>query len=259
VIPALAGEPVGRAIDRLTTLGFEVQVADGAYDLNVPADHVLHIRPASGKERDVGSTVTIVPSLGPPPVKVPTVVGDLLQDARRAIAAAGLRVEAVRHRFDAEVPDGHVIAVRPDRAKLPQGTSVTLIVSDGPKPVPVPDVSGMAEDRAVQALGDFDVVIEEVFSAKTARGRAIGTDPANGTELQPGESITLRMSLGPEFFDSPDFVGMSVDAARALAESVGLNLTALPVPGSSGGNIVSQLPPSGTRVRYGSTITVYHA
>ena len=52
---------------------------------------------------------------------------------------------------------------------------------------------------------------------------------------------------------------MSVDAARALAESVGLNLTALPVPGSSGGNIVSQLPPSGTRVRYGSTITVYHA
>ena len=85
VIPALAGEPVDRAIDRLTTLGFEVQVVDGEYDLNVPADHVLHIRPASGKERDVGSTVTIVPSLGPPPVKVPAVIGDLLQDARRAI------------------------------------------------------------------------------------------------------------------------------------------------------------------------------
>jgi eukaryotic-like serine/threonine-protein kinase len=259
VIPALAGEPIDGAVDRLTTLGFEVQVADGEYDLHVPADHVLHVRPAAGKERDVGSVVTIVPSLGPPPVKVPAVAGDLLQDARQAIVAAGLHVEAVRHRFDSEVPDGHVIAVRPDRVRLPQGTSVTLIVSDGPKPVPVPDVSGMAEDRAIQTLADFDVVIEEVFSAKIDRGRAIGTDPGTGTELQPGEPITLRISLGPEFFDSPDFVGMSVDAARALAESVGLKLTALPVPGSSGGNIVSQLPPSGTRIRYGSTITVYYA
>jgi beta-lactam-binding protein with PASTA domain len=52
---------------------------------------------------------------------------------------------------------------------------------------------------------------------------------------------------------------MTVDAARARAESVGLELTALPVPGSSGGSIVSQLPPAGTRVRYGSTITVYYA
>ena len=181
---------------------------------NVPADHVLHIRPAAGKERDVGSVVTVVPSLGPPPVKVPAVTGDLLQDARQAIVAAGLHVEAVRHRFDAEVPEGHVIAVRPDRARLPQGTSVTLIVSDGRKPVPVPDVSGMTEDGAVQALADFDVVIEEVFSAKVDRGRAIGTDPGTGTELQPGEPITLRISLGPEFFDSPNFVGMSVDAAQ---------------------------------------------
>ena len=81
----------------------------------------------------------------------------------------------------------------------------------------------------------------------------------SGTELQPGETIVLRISLGPEFFASPDFEGMTVEAARAHADSVGLELTALPVPGSSGGTIVSQLPPAGTRVRYGSTITVYYA
>jgi beta-lactam-binding protein with PASTA domain len=52
---------------------------------------------------------------------------------------------------------------------------------------------------------------------------------------------------------------MSVDDAKAAAERAGLELTALPVPGSSGGSIVSQLPPPGTRVRYGSTITAYYA
>jgi serine/threonine-protein kinase len=261
VIPALVGETVDDATDRLTVLGFDVTRAPGEHSMQIPNGYVKQILPAAGAERDVGTTVTIVPSLGPPPVKVPAVRGDLLKDARQTIAEAGLLVEAVRHRFDGEVLQGHVIGVRPGTARLPRGTSVTLIVSDGPKPVAIPDVEGMTEDKAVQTLlaKGFEVVTEEDFSKDVERGHAIGTDPADGTELQPSETIVLRISLGPEFFDSPNFQGMSVDAARTLAESVGLKLTALPVPGSSGSNIVSQLPPGGTRVRYGSTITVYYA
>lgn len=262
VIPALVGATVEDATDRLTALGFDVTRASGEYTMRpIPAGHVLRIAPAEGSERDIGTTVTIVPSLGPPPVKVPSVEGQLLKDARAAITGAGLHVGAVRHRFDPEVPQGHVIGVRPDDARLPQGTSVTLVVSDGPKPVAIPDVEGMNQDNAVDTLAakDFEVLIEEDFSKDIARGHAIGTDPAAGTELQPGDTIVLRISLGPEFFECPDFQGMSVEAARALAESVGLNLTALEVPGSGGSTVVSQLPPGGTRVRYGSTITVYYA
>jgi serine/threonine-protein kinase len=261
LVPALVGETVDAATDRLTALGFAVTRAPGEHSMQIPDGHVKEIRPAEGTERDVGSAVTIVPSLGPPPVDVPAVRGDRLQAARRAITEAGLHLEAVRHRFDADVPAGRVIEVRPDEARLPRGSSVTVIVSDGPKPIPIPDVNGMTEEKAVQALTakGFDVVVEEDFSKNVARGRAIGTDPAAETELQPGETIVLRVSLGPEYFDAPDFQGMSVEAARGLAESAGLKLTALPVPGSGGSTIVSQLPPGGTRVRYGSTITVYYA
>jgi beta-lactam-binding protein with PASTA domain len=261
VIPELVGETVDDATERLTALGFDVTRAPGEHSMQVPAGHLLRIAPAEGSERDVGTTVTIVPSLGPPPVKVPSVRGELLKDARAAITEAGLDVEGVRHRFDGKVPEGHVLGVRPDEARLPMGSSVTVIVSDGPKPIPIPNVKGMTEEKAVRALTakGFEVVVEEDFSRNVARGRAIGTDPAAETELQPGETIVLRISLGPEYFDAPDFQGMSVEAARALAESVGLKLTALQVPGSGGNNIVSQLPPGGTRVRYGSTITVYYA
>ncbi|MDP9119232.1 MAG: PASTA domain-containing protein, partial [Actinomycetota bacterium] len=260
VIPPLVGEPVDLARERLTALGFEVVLAD-RYDMQVPADHVLAVTPAAGAERDQGTTVTIVRSKGPPPVDVPSVAGDALKGARRAIVGAGLEVGKVVGRYDDRVPRGHVIAVRPARDPLPRGTAVTLIVSDGPRPVPIPDVRGMAEAKAVSSLSSkgFEVVVEEAFSGKVAPGEAVGTDPAAGTDLQPGETIVLTVSLGPEFFASPDFEGMTVEAARGLAESHGLELTALPVPGSSGGSIVSQLPPAGTRVRYGSTITVYYA
>jgi eukaryotic-like serine/threonine-protein kinase len=259
-IPGLIGEQTDDAVDRLTALGFEVEILDGDYDLTVPAGHVLRVRPAAGKIRDVGSTVTIVPSLGPQPVKVPPVDGDLLADARQAITGVGLKID-VKRRFDGRVPVDHVIVVRPDSARLPEGTSVTLIVSDGPKPVAIPEVRGMTENRAVAALTAerFEVIVERVFSKEVTRGDAIGTDPAAGTEVQPGETIRLTVSLGPEFFDCPDFFGMSVDEARALAESRGLEFTALQVPGSSGSNVVSQIPRAGTRIRYGTTVTVFYA
>ena len=88
----------------------------------------------------------------------------------------------------------------------------------------------------------------------------IGTDPVIGTELQPGETIVLTVSLGPEYFPCPDFVGMTVEEGRALAERIGLRLSAVAVPGADGEEIVSQdFPEPGARVRYGTTVTVFYA
>jgi serine/threonine-protein kinase len=261
VIPELEGRTVEAARDRLTELGFEVVLVGGRNDMQVPAGHVLVVRPSAGATLDQGTRVTIVPSKGPPPVAVPSVIGDPLKKAKEAMRDAGLRITSVKHRFDGRVPVDHVISQHPATGRIPKGSAVSLVVSDGPKPVPIPDVRGMAQDRAVKVLGakGFEVVIEEAFSKQVARGDAVGTDPATGSELQPGETIVLTVSLGPEYFDCPDFFGMSVDEARAVAGQHGLELTALPVPGSSGNSVVSQIPGGGTRIRYGSTVTVYYA
>ena len=260
VIPELQGRTVEAARDRLTELGFEVVLVDGRYDMQVPAGQVLVVHPAAGATLDQGTRVTIVPSKGPPPVAVPSVTGDPLKKAKGAMRNAGLRV-SVKHRFDGRVPVDHVISKQPATGRIPKGSTVSLVVSDGPKPVPIPDVRGTAQDRALKVLGakGFEVVIEEAFSKQVTPGDVVGTDPAAGTDLQPGETIVLTVSLGPEYFDCPDFFGMSVDEARAMAQQHGLELTALPVPGSSGNNVVSQIPGGGTRIRYGSTVTVYYA
>jgi eukaryotic-like serine/threonine-protein kinase len=260
VIPELQGRTVEAARDRLTELGFEVALVDGRYDMQVPAGQVLVVHPAAGATLDQGTRVTIVPSKGPPPVAVPSVTGDPLKKAKGAMRNAGLRV-SVKHRFDGRVPVDHVISQQPATGRIPKGSTVSLVVSDGPKPVPIPDVRGTAQDRAVKVLSakGFEIVIEEAFSRQVTPGDVVGTDPAAGTDLPPGETIVLTVSLGPEYFDCPDFYGMSVDEARAVAQQHGLELTALPVPGSSGNNVVSQIPGGGTRIRYGSTVTVYYA
>jgi beta-lactam-binding protein with PASTA domain len=262
VIPEVIGEPMAQARASLEDLGFLVDELPGEYSTKVPEGSVKLVRPAEGTEREVGTVVTLIPSLGPPPVAVPPIEGRLLKDARRLLREQGFRVEGVKQRFDAKVPAGRVISRQPSDAELPMDSAVTLVVSKGARPVPVPDVQGMLQDAAVEALDEkgFEVLVEETFSAKVDRGRVIGTDPPGGTDLQPGETVVLSVSLGPEYFPCPDFVGMTVDAARALAERLGLRLSAVAVPGADGEEIVSQdFPEPGARVRYGTTVTVFYA
>jgi beta-lactam-binding protein with PASTA domain len=262
VIPEVIGEPMTQARASLEDLGFLVDELPGEYSTKVPEGSVKLVRPAEGTEREVGTVVTLIPSLGPPPVAVPPIEGRLLKDARRLLREQGFRVEGVKQRFDAKVPAGRVISRQPSDAELPMDSAVTLVVSKGARPVPVPDVQGMLQDAAVEALDEkgFEVLVEETFSAKVDRGRVIGTDPPGGTDLQPGETVVLSVSLGPEYFPCPDFVGMTVDAARALAERLGLRLSAVAVPGADGEEIVSQdFPEPGARVRYGTTVTVFYA
>jgi serine/threonine-protein kinase len=261
LVPNLIGEPEGRATDRLTDLGFQVNLGDERYSEVVGEGDVIRVQPAVGTELDVGSTVTLVVSLGPPLVDVPPVERKLLEDAERLLTAEGFEVGDVRRRYDPEVREGHVISRSPPGATAPKGSSIDLVVSKGPKPVAIPDVRGKTEDRAVSILSDrgFEVPVETTFSDKVEPGLVIDTDPPIGTEVQPGETVVLSVSLGPEWFECPNFVGMTVDQARAEAERTGLKLAALPVPGTNGDEVISQLTPAGNRVRYGTTISVFYA
>jgi eukaryotic-like serine/threonine-protein kinase len=259
-VPNLVGRPAGEAVDRLTALGFEVATGHDQYSDVVPEGHVIRVKPRAGTEIDSGATVTIVVSKGPPPVTVPRVEGKPLKDAERSLRRADLVVGKIRQRYDDEVVEGHVISRSPSAAELPKGSPVNLVVSKGPRPVPIPDVRGRSEVKAVAVLAahGFEVVIEETFSAKVDRGRIIGTDPAAGTETQPGETIVLLISLGPEEFPCPSFVGLSLDQAQAVAGRYGLELVPLRIPASDGDQVISQIPSAGDRIRYGATVTVYY-
>ena len=94
---------------------------------------------------------------------------------------------------------------------------------------------------------------------KVPKGTAIGTDPTSGKQAPYGSAITLIVSVGPETFPCPNFVGMTLDGARAVAKAHGLAVAALPVPGARDHTIVTQVPSPGETVRYGATITLYYA
>jgi len=262
-VPDLAGVSVAEATQRLNAEGLHVRLADGVYTLAVPEGAVVRIKPAPGTTLERGDTVTLVPSLGPPLRPVPKVAGETVDRARAELRQAGFRVGDPRQRFSTTVPAERVIGTDPAAGvQAPERSAITLLVSKGPPPRPVPTgLVGADVDHAKAAVSaaGFTPRVVERFSDKVELGRVISVSPAAGARAPYGSTVTLTVSKGPQTFACPDFVGMSLADARALAASVGLRVAALPVPGATGTTVATQVPGAGATVRAGATITLYYA
>ena len=258
-VPRVEGLTIEEAGARLEEAGLTVRIGKGSFDEQAPIDTVLSQRPRSGASIREGSQVLLIPSLGPPPVKVPNLIGLTAGKAKKALEAIDLELGRSTERYDEEFPAGQIVEQAiPAKEKTPQGSAVDVVLSRGPAPLPVPRVVGETEENARGLLTPWVVAADTDYSDSVARGFVISQTPDPKTKLQPGETVTIVVSLGPREFPAPDLVGMSRDAAVAEIRSLGLVPNVIDLPGATGGRTVAtQLPVSGTSVKAGTTITVY--
>jgi serine/threonine-protein kinase len=132
-------------------------------------------------------------------------------------------------------------------------------VSKGHAPAAIPGVVGKSQDRAERMLrsAGFVPVVQVAFSDQIARGLVIKVDPAEGTSTPYGDPVTITVSQGPEEFPAPNFTGLTKAQAEAKAHEVGLQLSFIYLPGTSGTIVIAQSPVAGTTVRNGDTVTLY--
>ena len=193
---------------------------------------------------------------------MPDVVGKEFEKARDLLRAAKLKVGEIDRAYDESFEEGRVVRQSVGGgSQAPQGSEVNLVVSRGPAPRPVPDVVGLAEDRAAEKLGTagFDVAVDTEYSRKVDEGKVISQSPPSANELQPGRTVSIVVSLGPPEFPMPNVVGMARDAAVAELRALGLLVDVAVVPGHSGGRVVFQEPATGTTVEVGDTVSIYVA
>jgi beta-lactam-binding protein with PASTA domain len=257
-VPDVVGDLEADAVAAIEAVGLVADVTT-AYDDTVPAGTVISQNPLGGEELLPGETVTIVVSLGPAPVTVPDVVGDLEADAVAAIEAVGL-VADVTTDYDDTVPAGTVISQNPlGGEELLPGETVTIVVSLGPAPVTVPDVVGDLEADAVAAIEVVGLVadVTTAYDDTVPAGTVISQNPLGGEELLPGETVTIVVSLGPEYISTPDVVGETEDDATDILIDAGLNVGDISyrcdinIPA---GSVISQNPIASEVVLVGSAV-----
>ncbi|MFO7274099.1 MAG: Stk1 family PASTA domain-containing Ser/Thr kinase [Symbiobacteriaceae bacterium] len=129
-LPDVVGMDVDQAVARLKSAGFGVSEIKDQISSR-PEGEVIAQSPPALTPLKVGSNVSLTVSLGP--LKVPTVKGLSLEDARKAITDAGLVPGSVTERPD-PLPAGTVLAAIPaEGSQVAPGQRVDLVVSSGPE------------------------------------------------------------------------------------------------------------------------------
>jgi beta-lactam-binding protein with PASTA domain/tRNA A-37 threonylcarbamoyl transferase component Bud32 len=204
-LSALAG--VSEDAARQVLSEANIEIGESATEFAEPASGTVLsavAQAATGEPFDVsnggtvleGSTVTLTVSLGP----VPSVVGTSVDAATSALQGARLEVSGTREEeFSDEIESGDVIAIRgqPEGRNWRPGDTVTLVVSKGPQPIPVPDVRGLTRDEAVSTLeaAGFEVDFAPFWSVPdNDLTRVTATDPATGALRAKGSGVYLQIS-----------------------------------------------------------------
>src|SRR5262249_51705931 len=137
------------------------------------------------------------------------------------LRAANLKWK-IQH-VDNNAPQGQVISQSPKSgARVDQGSSVTLKVSNGPKPVIVPSVVGSTFESANSALlGAGFAVRRKDVDNNAPKDTVVAQSPDAGTYQPPGTTITLTVSRGPTTSTVPDVTSLSQADAVAKRTASG--------------------------------------
>lgn len=143
-----------------------------------------------------------------------------------------------------------------------KGKTVSLTVNGEAEQVVVEDVKGYKQQDAYDALKALNLSpkIQAVADDDTAVGYVVKTDPAAGSTVSTGTTVTIYVSSGPSTESAviPNIVGYQYSAAKEELEAAGFAVTAEYDDESDKdeNTVLSVSPNEGEKAKKGSVVTV---
>lgn len=201
-------------------------------------------------------------------VTVPGVLGERTLAAQQRLEAVGLNVLVGNGVFSTKYEAGTIAEQDPPGGeRIERGQTVTLEPSLGQQLIEVPDVEGMSESAAIDAIEDagLDVGdISRVSSESVAAGRVISQSPPEGTAIPKNRKIDLTVSSGPPTTRVPNVVERTREDAEDTLRNFGFEVQVIeeevgPDCEVEPGRVCRQDPEGGEQVEEGSTVTIWVA
>jgi serine/threonine-protein kinase len=136
--------------------------------------------------------------------------------------------------FDETVPAGTVISwMVPEQPGLKAGdtvipgTAVAVVVSAGPQPRVVPNLTGMSVEDATAALAAQGLVLAQLepeFNDVTAAGLIARQDPAADATVDRGATISVAVSKGQDLVGVPPLANLTLQQATDTLSAAGLTV-----------------------------------
>jgi serine/threonine-protein kinase len=157
-------------------------------------------------------------------VIVPNLRGLPEEDAMANVKSMGLLFMIGAREQSAEVKEGAVI-----RQSIPPGQGVrvgqpiTVTLAEALPKVPV--VEGKSVDEATAALqqAGYQIAVgEPVVNPAVSAGKVVSQLPRAGSPLAKEETVTVRVSTGPQDVEVPKVTGLTFSPAKEKLEGLGL-------------------------------------
>ncbi|GGW59654.1 Stk1 family PASTA domain-containing Ser/Thr kinase [Streptomyces xantholiticus] len=190
-------------------------------------------------------------------VPVPQLVGLSLKEAKDAARNSSVEVtESGTERCDQ--PKGKICSQDPEPpAKMNEGETIRVVVSEGAPKVEVPDVIDKDVESATEILEKkkFKVEVDEVESAEEEPGTVLEQDPPGSSMAEVNTTVTLTVAKQAKQ-DLPNVVGQQIDPVTSQLQLLGFQVNRVDVDSDKPlGEIISQDPPAG-KVAKGSKVTL---
>lgn len=192
---------------------------------------------------------------------VPNVIGDSEEEARKELEVLGFVMEVVEERvFNKDVPEGHIVRQDPKPETSNKVTNpVRVVLSKGPKKVPVPALVGKNYDEVdilLESVGLEEGEPSQEYSPYPS-GIVIRQSILEGTEVDEGTKIDYVISGGPEKFFMTNFIGSNIEDVKKQLIVLDLilgNETPEFNDDVPKGVVINQTPKAGTEVSKKSVV-----
>ena len=219
-VPSVAQDSVSQATAILTADGFHVRQGAQVHSNTIPKGKVVATSPAGRVSK--GATISLLISSGPFTSVVPDVHNDTQSAAQAALAHVHL-VSTIQ-KVGSNAPLGTVVGTNPPAGTTwPQTKTVMILVAAGPQ---LPDFTGQSIDAARQWASQNNVKLQEESDSgsQDPAGTVTSQQPAGGATFQPGETVVVHVSTGPQLVPVPAVIGMNVLQATQVLRQAGFQV-----------------------------------
>ena len=230
----------------------------------LPSGIVIAQRPEAGSRLAEGAMLIVEVASGPRLRMTPLVIGLSTEAASARLATKGFEVDLVQPLYDETIAAGEVMKLMIDGetelggSLREPGTRAVLVVSGGPVPRTVPQLIGLDQESAEEALNALQLSSARTLSYEVSdsvlEGLVLRQSLTPGLLVERGSTVSLTLSAGPDRREVPDMRGLTVLEAEQRLVEVGLKLGDV---AGEGELVQATEPPAGTMLAPDSAVLLW--
>ncbi|HNT34145.1 MAG TPA: PASTA domain-containing protein, partial [bacterium] len=208
-VPRMVGMEASRAVEEILKNGLTLTGIDDEYSEIIQPGCIIDQNPLPGTVVKRGRGIHLTKSKGMEELEIPSVVGQLAEDAENTLMRSGVRRGQRSDAYHDRVGKGRVVVQEPGAGvRGAKGDAVNILVSLGPRQSGyiMPNVLGMnrisAEER-LRLCGFSRIDVREKTVLDEVAGVVLEQDPGQGALVYLSSPVLMTVSKASEQPQTP--------------------------------------------------------